>query len=82
MEDSMVANKIVLLMWSTDTTHKERLVDQLSTMEQRPHENLEIVDKGHLQYSWFRSNLKEQEVVNKEKVKIKAHIVVEDGQGL
>ena len=39
MENSMMANKLGVLMWSTDKIHKERLADQLSTMEQRPHEN-------------------------------------------
>ena len=37
MDDSMVASSIGLLMLSSDKTHKERLSDQLSTMEQRPH---------------------------------------------
>jgi hypothetical protein len=33
-----MANNIGLLMWSTDKGHKERLAEQLSTMDQRPHE--------------------------------------------
>ena len=65
IEDSMVANKIVLLVWSTDKTHKERLVDQFSTMEKHPHENPILAAKGHMQYRWFRSKLKEQDVVKK-----------------
>ena len=69
----MVASKLGLLMWSTDKIHRERLVDQLSTMEQRPHENPVLAAKGHMQYRWFRSKLKEQEVVRKEKMNLKAH---------
>ena len=78
----MVANKLGLLMWSTDKIHKERLVDQLSTMEKRPHENPVLAIKGHMQYKWFRSKLTEQEVVHKEKMKLNAHIAVEDGRRL
>ena len=66
-------------MWSTDKIHRERLVDQLSTMEQRPHENHLLAAKCHMKYRWFRSKLKEQDVVKKEKIKLKAHIAVEDG---
>ncbi len=50
MEDSMVANKLGLLMRSTDKIHRGRLADQLGNMEQRPHENLVLVAKGHMQY--------------------------------
>ncbi len=46
MEGSVVANKFGLCMWHTDNTHQERLVDQLSTMEQRPHENLVLLPRG------------------------------------
>ena len=46
---------------------KERLTDQLSTMEQRPHANPVIAAKGHMQYRWFRSKLKEQEVVRQKR---------------
>ena len=46
----MVANKLGLLMWSTDKIHKERVADQLSTMGQRPHENPLLAAKGHIQY--------------------------------
>ena len=76
----MVASKLVLLMWSTDNVHRQRLNEQLSTMWQRPHENLVLVAKGHMQYRWFRSKLKEQEVVKKEKIQLKANIAVEDGK--
>ena len=65
IEDSMVANKLGMLMWSTDKTHKKMLVDQLSTMEQRPHENPVLAAKGHMQYKWFGPKLREQYVVNK-----------------
>ena len=51
-------------------------------MEQRPHANPVLVAKGHMQYRWFRSNLKEQEVVKKEKINLNAHIVVEHGKEL
>ena len=67
-----------MLRWSADKTNQERLVDQLSTMGH--HENLVLVGKGHMQYRWFRSKLKEQEVVNKtnkEKMKLKAQVEVE-----
>ena len=57
-EDSMVANKLGMFMWSTDQTHKARLVDQLSTMELRPNVNPVLAAKGHMQYKWFRSKLK------------------------
>ena len=36
MEDSMVANKLGLLMWYTGKIHNEILAHRLSTMEQRP----------------------------------------------
>ena len=49
----------------------------MSTMEQRPHENPVLVATGHMQYKWFRPKLKEQEVVNKEEMKLNAHIAVE-----
>ena len=48
----MVANKLGLLMWSTEKIHKKKLADQLSTMEQRPHENPVLAAKGHMQYKW------------------------------
>jgi hypothetical protein len=56
------------------------LVDQLITMEQRPHENPVRVAKGLMQYRWFRSKLKEQEVFRKYSMNFKAHIAVEDGK--
>ena len=54
----MVANKLGLLMWSTDKMHNERLADQLSAMEHRSHENPVLAAKGLMQYKWFGSNLK------------------------
>ena len=53
MEGYMVANKIGMLMWFTFKIHKKMLPDQLSTMEQRPHENPVLVAKGHMHYKWF-----------------------------
>ena len=55
MDDSMVANKLGLLVWSTAKIHKERLVDKLSTMKQRHQENPVLAAKGHMQYKGFRS---------------------------
>ena len=52
----MVAHKIGLLMWATDKLQKDRLLNQMSTMEQRTHENPVLVAKGHMQYMWHRSN--------------------------
>ncbi len=49
MEDTTVASKLWLLMFSTDRAHKERLADQFSTMEQRPHQNRVLAAKGHTQ---------------------------------
>ncbi|MFM7983636.1 MAG: hypothetical protein ACKPKO_30365, partial [Candidatus Fonsibacter sp.] len=66
-------------MWSTDKLHKGRLLDQSSTMDQRPHENPVLVAKGHMQYTWFRSILQEQYVNSKDHIKLKAHIAVADG---
>ena len=82
LEDSMVAHKLGLLMWTTDETHKERLADQLSTMEKRPHENPTLAAKGHMQYRWFRAKMREQDVIKKEKMelKAKAEMAVEDGK--
>ncbi|MFM7987660.1 MAG: hypothetical protein ACKPKO_50940, partial [Candidatus Fonsibacter sp.] len=45
MEDSIVANKLGLLMWSTDKLHKDRLLDHSSTMEQRPNADPVLVAK-------------------------------------
>ena len=56
------------------------MVDQLSTMEQRPHENPALVAKGHMQYSWCRPKMREQAGVRKEKTKLNAHMAVEDGE--
>ena len=74
MKDSKVANKLDMFMWSTGNDDKERLTDKLSTMEQRPHENPVLAAKGHMQYKWFRSNLRDQEVVKKNQIQLNAHI--------
>ena len=76
----MVANELGMLMWSTDQTHKERLAGQSSTMDQRPHENPLLAAKGHMEYRLFRAKMREQEVVRKEKTKLKAQIGVEEGK--
>ena len=65
MGDSMAADKVGLLMWTTDKILRERFADQLSTTEQRPHDNPVLAAKGQIQYRWFRSKLTEQEVVEK-----------------
>jgi hypothetical protein len=67
-------------MWSADKTNQERLVDQLSTMEERPHENPVLVANGIMQYKWFRPNKSEQEGVNQGTIQLKAHMAVEDGK--
>ena len=59
LEDSVVASKLGLLMWSTDKVHKEKLHDQLNIMKQRPHENPVLAAKGHMQYKWVRANMRE-----------------------
>ena len=66
-------------MSSVDKTNQEWLVDQLSTMEERPHENLVLVANSIMQYKWFRPNKSEQEVVNQCTIQFKAHMAVEDG---
>ena len=76
----MVAHKLGLLMWATDETHKERLADQLSTMEKRPHENPSLAAKSHMQYRWFRAKLRKQDIIKKEKMKLKAEAAVEEGK--
>ena len=65
LEDSMVASKLGLLMWSTDKVHREKLDDQLSIMEQMPHENPVLAAKGHMQYKWLRAKMREQDIVSK-----------------
>ena len=77
LEDSMVANKLGLLMWSTDKVQKEKLDDQLSIVEQRPHENPLLAAKGHMQYKWLKARMREQYIVNHEKVEVKAQVTVE-----
>ena len=49
-------------MWPADKANQERLVDQLSTMEVRPHEKPVLVANGIIQYKWFKPN-SEQVVV-------------------
>ena len=66
-------------MWSVDKTNQERLVDQLSTMEERPHENPVLVANGIMQYKWFRPNKCEQEVVIQGTLQLTSHMAVEDG---
>ncbi len=58
MADSMVTNKLGMLMWPTNQIHKGTFVDQVSTMEQRPHANPVLAANGHMQHGWFRSNVK------------------------
>ena len=74
----MAATKLGRRMWSTDKIHKERLADQLSTMEQSPHENPVLAAKGNMQHTWFKSKLKEQGAAKKYKIKLKARIALED----
>ena len=50
-EGSVVANKLRLLMCSIEKVRGERLVDNLSTMEQRFHENPVLAAKGHMQHT-------------------------------
>ena len=80
LEDSMVASKLGLLMWSTDKVHREKLDDQLSIMEQRPHENPVLAAKGHMQYRWLRAKMREQDIVKQEKMEVKAQVAVETGK--
>ena len=46
LEYSMVASKLGLLMRSTDKVHRDKLDDQLSILEQGPHDNPLLVAKG------------------------------------
>ena len=55
------------------------LLTNLSTMKQRPHDNPGIAAKGQMQYMWRRPNVREQEVVRKEKIQLEAQMAVEDG---
>ena len=80
LEDSMVASKLGLLMWSTDKVHREKLDDQLSIMEQRPHENPVLAAKGHMQCKWLRAKMREQDIVKQEKMEVKAQVAVETGK--
>ena len=47
-------------------------------MEQRPRENPVLAAKGHMQRMWFKPKLKQQEIVNKERLMLKAQGAVED----
>ena len=67
------------LMLSADKTNQERLADQLSAMEERPHENPVLVANGIMQYKWFRPSKCEQEVVTQGMIQLTAHMEVEDG---
>ena len=69
MKGSMVASKLGMLMWSTDMIHPDKLADRLSTMGQRRHENPVLAAKGHMQYKWFKSKLKEQTVIKNQHIK-------------
>ncbi|MFM7985835.1 MAG: hypothetical protein ACKPKO_41625, partial [Candidatus Fonsibacter sp.] len=80
LANSMVANKICMLMWSTDKLHEDMWLDHLSTMEQRAHEHPVCAAKGHMQYKWCRSNLKDQELFNKDRMMLNAQGAVEDGK--
>jgi hypothetical protein len=80
LEDSMVASKLGLLMWSTDKVQREKLDDQLSIMDQRPHENPLLAAKGHMQYKWLKANMREQDIVKQEKMEVKAQVAVETGK--
>ena len=60
--------------------HRDKLDDQLSIMEQRPHENPVLAAKGHMQYRWLRANMREQDIVNQEKMEVKAQVAVETGK--
>ena len=67
-------------MWSVDKTNQERLVDQLSSMGERPHENPVLVANGIMQYRWCRPNKSEQEVVTQCTIQLNAHMAMYDGK--
>ena len=35
---------------------------------------------GHMQYRWLRANMREQYIVNQEKMEVKAQVAVETGK--
>ena len=76
----MVASKLGLLMWSTDNVHREKLDDQLSIIEQRPHANPLLAAKGHMQYRWLRANMREQDIIKQGNMAVKAQVAVETGK--
>jgi hypothetical protein len=80
LEDSLVASKLGLLIWSTDKVHRQKLDDQLSIMEQRPHENPVLAAKGHMQYKWLKANMRAQYTVKQEEIEVKAQVAVETGK--
>ena len=63
-----------------DKVHREKLDDQLSIMEQRPHANPLLAAKGHMQYRWLRAKMREQYIVKQEKMEVKAQLAVETGK--
>ena len=67
-------------MCSSNQTHNNRLLAQLSTTEQSPYENLVLIAKCHMQHKWFRPNMREQAVVRKDKIKLNANVAAEDGK--
>ena len=67
-------------LFLTDKVHKEKLDDQLSIMEQMPHENPVLAAKGHMQYRWIRANMREQDIAKQDKMEVKAQVVVEAGK--
>ncbi|MFM7983138.1 MAG: hypothetical protein ACKPKO_27840, partial [Candidatus Fonsibacter sp.] len=55
MEDSMVASKLGLPMWSTGKIHQDNFAGELSTMEHPPHENPVLAATDRMHYKWFKS---------------------------
>ena len=80
LEYSMVASNIGLLMWSSDKVHREKVDDQLSIMEQRPHAIPVLAANGHMQYRWLGANTREQDIVKQENMEVKAQVAVETGK--
>ena len=57
------------------------MANQLSIMEQRPHENPVLAAKGHMQYKWLKANMREQDIVKQDKTEVKAQVAVEKMAG-